>query len=82
MQLLLAHYHRHASSGMYGLIAGYVESGECLERAVPREVLEETGLTIAGIRYMSSQPWPYPANLMMGFTAVYHSGTLQLRLMN
>ena len=78
-QLLLAHHHRHATSDMYGLIAGYVESGECLERAVAREVLEETGLTIAGIRYMSSQPWPYPANLMMGFTAVYHSGTLQLQ---
>jgi NAD+ diphosphatase len=53
----------------YSTIAGFVEPGESLEDAVAREVFEETGVETADIRYHSSQPWPFPASLMLGFTA-------------
>lgn len=52
--------------GMYSLLAGFVEPGETLESAVRREVWEETGVRIGAVRYLASQPWPFPANLMMG----------------
>jgi NAD+ diphosphatase len=55
--------------GRYSTIAGFVEPGESLEDAVAREVLEETGIQVGGIEYHSSQPWPFPASLMLGFTA-------------
>lgn len=63
----------------YGLVAGFVETGETLEECVRREVMEETGLTISHIRYFASQPWPYPNGLMVGFTAQYESGELHLQ---
>lgn len=63
----------------YGLVAGFVETGETLEDCVRREVWEETHLRIKDIRYFASQPWPYPAGLMVGFTAEYESGELQLQ---
>lgn len=63
----------------YGLVAGFVETGETLEDCVRREVWEETHLRIKNIRYFASQPWPYPAGLMVGFTAEYESGELQLQ---
>ena len=50
-------------------IAGFVEPGESLENAVRREVLEETGIEVGEVRYHSSQPWPFPSSLMVGFTA-------------
>jgi NAD+ diphosphatase len=53
----------------YSVLAGFVEPGESLEEAVRREVLEESGVTVQDIRYDSSQPWPFPASLMLGFTA-------------
>ena len=56
-------------AGRYSTIAGFVEPGESLEDAVAREVLEETGVTVDQIEYHSSQPWPFPSSLMLGFTA-------------
>ena len=56
-------------SGQRSVLAGFVEPGESLEDAVAREVFEEVGLRIADVTYHSSQPWPFPANIMLGFTA-------------
>ncbi|MDD4796606.1 MAG: NAD(+) diphosphatase [Eubacteriales bacterium] len=53
----------------FSLVAGYVEVGESLEQAVAREVLEETGVRIANIRYFASQPWSFSDTMMVGFTA-------------
>lgn len=66
-------------TNFYGLVAGFVETGETLEEAVAREALEETGVTIGNIRYFASQPWPYPCGLMVGFHADYVSGELHLQ---
>lgn len=56
-------------AGRYSTIAGFVEPGESLEDAVAREVLEETGVGVQDASYHSSQPWPFPSSLMIGFTA-------------
>jgi NAD+ diphosphatase len=61
-------------AGRYSALAGFVEPGESLEDAVAREVLEEAGVEVTGARYDSSQPWPFPSSLMLGFTAAYVSG--------
>jgi len=74
-QILLA----HKSGGLYpfwSIIAGFVEANETLEAAVAREVAEEVGLRVKNIRYVTSQPWPFPNNLMMGFTAEYADGEI------
>ncbi len=55
--------------GMYSLLAGFVEPGETMEAAVRREVVEETGVRVGDVRYLASQPWPFPASLMMGCAA-------------
>jgi NAD+ diphosphatase len=65
--------------GRYSTIAGFVEPGESLEDAVAREVLEETGVEVDAIEYHSSQPWPFPASLMLGFTAHAVTQEVQLR---
>jgi NAD+ diphosphatase len=65
--------------GRYSTIAGFVEPGESLEDAVAREVFEETGIEVDRIEYHSSQPWPFPASLMLGFTAHAVTGEIQLR---
>ena len=70
---------RNFKGDYYGLVAGFVETGETLEECVEREVMEETGLRIRNIRYFASQAWPYPFGLMVGFTAEYESGTIKLQ---
>ena len=55
--------------GRFSTLAGFVEPGESLEAAVAREVVEEVGVAVGDIRYVASQPWPFPASLMLGFTA-------------
>ena len=55
--------------GMHSTLAGFVEPGESLEEAVAREVHEETGIVVDDVTYHSSQPWPFPASIMLGFTA-------------
>jgi len=75
-QILLAQHPRH-KSGMYTVIAGFLEVGETLEQCVAREVKEETGVDVKNIRYFGSQPWAFPSSMMMGFLADYDSGDLK-----
>lgn len=72
--ILLAH-NRKFTAGRFGLIAGFVELGETLEETVHREVMEEAGIEIKNLRYVKSQPWPFPDSLMLAFEADYKSGT-------
>jgi len=65
--------------GRYSTLAGFVEPGESLEDAVRREVAEEAGVIVGDAHYHSSQPWPMPASLMVGFTATALSPTIRLR---
>jgi NAD+ diphosphatase len=64
------------AAGRYGLVAGFLDFGESLEEAVIREVGEETGVTVKNIRYVGSQTWPFPSQLMAGFIAEYAAGEL------
>ena len=68
-QVLLGHSQRFPNSTMYSTLAGFVEPGESLEEAVAREVMEESGIQVGRVSYHSSQPWPFPASLMLGFYA-------------
>lgn len=64
---LLANSPRFPDTTMYSTLAGFVEPGESLEEAVRREVLEEAGIRVGEVHYHSSQPWPFPASVMIGF---------------
>jgi NAD+ diphosphatase len=74
-QILLARSSRFPT-GMYSVIAGFVEPGETFEECVRREVKEEVGLDVGNIRYFSSQPWPFPDSLMVGFSAEWTGGDI------
>jgi NAD+ diphosphatase len=74
-QILLARSKRH-KPGFFSILAGFVESGETLEQAAAREVYEEVGIRIQNLRYVGSQPWPFPHSLMTGFLADYQSGDI------
>jgi len=75
-KILLAH-NKKFTPGVYSLIAGFVEAGENLEAAAVREIREEIGIEISGIKYIASQPWPFPHSLMTGFSARYAAGTIR-----
>ena len=62
--------------GRYALVAGFVDNGECLEGAVRREVKEEVGVDVKNVRYVGSQNWPFPSQLMLGFVADYADGEI------
>ena len=66
----------HFPPGMYSALAGFVEPGESLEQCLAREVLEETGISVAHPRYFASQPWPFPHSLMIAFVADYAGGEI------
>jgi NAD+ diphosphatase len=66
---LLGHSRRFPNVAMYSTLAGFVEPGESLEEAVAREVGEEAGVRVGRVDYHSSQPWPFPASIMLGFYA-------------
>lgn len=70
---------RNFRGTFHGLVAGFLETGETLEECVVREVMEETGLMVKNIRYIASQPWPYPSGLMVGFMAEYAGGDIKLQ---
>jgi NAD+ diphosphatase len=63
---------------MYSILAGFVEPGESLEASVRREVHEEVGLQVTDLRYVRSQPWPFPRSLMLGFYMRSASGEIRL----
>lgn len=68
-RVLLARQHTWPA-GLFSLLAGFVEAGESLERCVEREIKEEVGVDVREIRYLGSQPWPFPRSLMLGFAAL------------
>ena len=77
-EILLVHANNFRGNH-YGLVAGFVETGETLEECVQREVWEETHIRVTNIRYFGSQPWPFPCGLMVGFTADYVGGDIRLQ---
>lgn len=76
-QILLAR-NSQARLPFYSVLAGFVEPSETLEECVCREIREEVGITVENIRYFGSQPWPFPNSLMIGFTAEYAAGKIQI----
>lgn len=75
--LLLAH-NAQRKHPFYSVLAGFVEPGESLEECVIREVAEETSILCGNVRYVTSQPWPFPDSLMIAFTADYVSGEIEV----
>lgn len=76
-QILLARAPRFPT-GMFSTLAGFVEPGETLEEAVIREVHEEVNIRVSNIRYIASQPWPFPHSIMIGFSASYVEGEIKV----
>jgi NAD+ diphosphatase len=69
--------HAYRNTNVYTCIAGFVEQGESIEEAVHREVLEETGVLVQNVRYVASQSWPFPNQLMLAFRADWKSGEIR-----
>ena len=67
----------HFPPGMYSTLAGFVEPGESFEQTVRREVYEESGIELGSIRYLASQPWPFPGSIMIGFHATASTTTIR-----
>ena len=65
------------AKGRYGLVAGFVDIGESLEAAARREIREEVGVEVRDLRYVASQYWPFPSQLMVGFVATYAGGEVR-----
>lgn len=77
-KILLAN-HSKRNQDIYACIAGFVEAGETLEQACIREVYEETQIKIKNIKYLGSQSWPFPSQLMLAFSAEYESGEIKVQ---
>lgn len=77
-EILLALHQRHYKNNdaIYTVLAGFAEAGETLENCLKREVYEEVGIKVKNIRYIRSQPWPFPHSLMMAYIAEYDSGDI------
>lgn len=76
-EVLLAQGERQKHQGWYSTIAGFIETGESAEQTVIREVKEEVNVDVTNIRYLNSQSWPFPNQLMLGFHADYVSGEIK-----
>ena len=76
-QILLGR-NRRFKGGFFSVLAGFAEPGESLEECVAREVDEEVGIAVKNVRYFGSQPWPFPNSLMVGFTAEYAGGRINV----
>lgn len=76
-KLLMGH-NVNFPEGRYSVLAGFVEMGETFEDCVRREVFEETGIKVKNIEYFGSQPWPFPNSMMIGFTAEYLEGDIEV----
>lgn len=76
-ECLLA-WHTRSKEEKYSCLAGFIEMGECPEQTLEREVMEEVGLSVNNIRYVDSQAWPFPGQLMLGYFADYAGGNIVL----
>ncbi|UTF60586.1 NAD(+) diphosphatase [Gilvimarinus sp. DA14] len=78
-QACLLAKHKRSKSGVYTTLAGFLEAGETPEQAVHREVYEEVGIQVRNLTYHSSQSWPFPGQLMLGYWAEFAAGELRLQ---
>ena len=77
-KILLAR-HKNRNDNVFSCIAGFVEAGEKIEETVSREVMEETGIKVCNVRYVGSQAWPYPDQLMLAFVCDWQEGEIVIQ---